>query len=249
MEAFGYFYVRAALQEDGFEAFETRLEYVRKQIEDPHTTLDNAGAVSDRGDHFLSLTDGGSFATQRPMLFRAYSFYVLGRMLRERIGDQAFFRAIDRLGRRNKGTRITTEQRQEGFEESAGINLDDFFDYWVLGGFVPNITLEYTVEPQADGKVTLRGCVVTDVPFGHFDMPVAIGGKKLKDRIDEAKDLDKAGDAVGGMVDVVDGRGPFIATDQEPDARMVADPFGLVLAYSRKEKKVDRTTCQNEGLQ
>ena len=81
------------------------------------------------------------------MLFRAYSFYVLGRMLRERIGDQAFFRAIDRLGRRNKGTRITTEQLQAGFEESAGINLDDFFDYWVRGGFVPNIALEYTVEP------------------------------------------------------------------------------------------------------
>ncbi len=254
VEAFGYFYVRAALQEDGFEAFETRLEYVRKTIEDPTTTRNNDGAVSDRGDHFLSLTDGGSFATQRPMVFRAYSFYVLGRMLRERIGDAAFFRAIDQLGRRNEGERITTELLQDAFERSSGLDLDDFFAYWVRGGFVPQITLEYVVKETSTGTADIIGCVTTDIPFGRFDMPVAVGGRKMAADIGDLKDLEKAGDdAVGGMIDVIDGRGPFMVRDQPLDdkgkIRVAPDPFGLVLAYKRVAKQVERTTCQEEGLQ
>ena len=83
-------------------------------------------------------------------------------------------------------------------------------------------------------------------------MPV--GGRKMKDDIDDLKDLEKAGeDAVGGMIDVVDGRGPFIVRDQPLDDKgkisVVPDPFGLVLAYKRASKQVDRTTCQAEGLQ
>ena len=253
VEAFGYFYVRAALQEEGFEAFENRLEYVRQSIENPIERNNNREAVNSKVDgnrFFLSLTDGGSFATDKPKLFRAYSFYVLGRMLRERIGDQAFFRAIDRLGRRNEGRRITTEQLQAAFEETSGRDLSDFFHYWVRGGFVPKVKLEYTKVPQDDGDVTVLGCVTTDVPFGRFDLPVAIGTGKLKKDIDNPDDLKKAGeDAVGGMINVIDGRGPFIVRDVKPDASVVPDPFGLIVAYQRKSVEVEQTTCQKEGLQ
>lgn len=252
VEAFGYFYVRAALQEEGFEAFENRLEYVRESIERPVERPNNRDAVNSKIDgnrFFLSLTDGGSFATQKPKLFRAYSFYVLGRMLRERIGDQAFFRAIDRLGRRNEGRRITTEQLQAAFEEASGRDLSDFFHYWVRGGFVPKVTLEYAMVPQDDGKATVMGCVTTDVPFGRFDLPVVVGTGKLKKDIDNLDDLKKAGeDAVGGMINVIDGRGPFIVRDVDPEAKLVVDPFGLIVAYQRKAVELKETSCQKEGL-
>jgi hypothetical protein len=37
--------------------------------------------------------------------------------------------------------------------------------------------------------------------------------------------------------------------DVKPDANVVPDPFGLIVAYQRKSVEVEQTTCQREGLQ
>ena len=71
----------------------------------------------------------------------------------------------------------------------SGRDLSDFFHYWVRGGFVPKVRLEYTKVPEDDGEVTILGCVTTDVPFGRFDLPVAIGTGKIKTDIDDPNDL------------------------------------------------------------
>lgn len=250
-EAFGYFYLRAAMKEDGFAAFEDTLEQIRVRIETGDENFNNRGTTNKRRPN-LSLTDGGSFALNMPTLYRDYSFYVLARMLRERLGDQAFFRGIDMLGRRNEGRRINTVQLREAFEQASGEDLTDFFAYWVRGGYVPNITAEYRHEPQPDGKVTVHACVVTDIPFGQFDLPIAVGEGLDKKPPKNAKKAQEARrqlpeDAVGGMVEVIDGRASFSVPDMGPEATVQADPFGLVLAYARKSKKVDKTTCDEEG--
>ena len=172
-DAFGMFYVRSALAEDGFNAFEGRLEWVRESLEDPRETIERRGQIA-VDDRYLSLTDGGSLARQRGKVFNDYGFYVLARMLRERIGDFAFFSALDNFSSRYRGQLVTTEQLQSSFEEAAGIDLDDFFAYWIRGGFVPTVLLEYSVTPDANGTFTVDGCISTDIPFGTFDMPVAI---------------------------------------------------------------------------
>jgi hypothetical protein len=253
-ESFGYFYVRAALKEDGFEAFEDKLELVRENLETGHENFNSggvgkskAGGTSNKRRRFMSLTDGGSFALTSPATFRDYSFYVLGRMLRERVGDYNFFKAIDLLTRRRVGHRITTEQLREAFEQASGQDLEEFFAYWVRGGYVPNVIAEYRHEAQPDGKVTVHACIITDIPFGSFDLPIAVGpgvGTKREKKQEEAL----AEGSVGGMVNVVDGRASFEVPDMDPTAEVAADPFGLILAYSRVSKKVDQTTCEAEGL-
>ena len=232
-DAFGMFYARSAKQEEGFEAFEGRLEYVRKQLEDPHEDVERAGQVT-RKDRFLSLTDGGSMARFRQGVFKDYGFYVMARMLRERIGDFAFFQAIDFFSTRRAGQLVTTEQLQEAFEASSGQDLDHFFSYWIRGGFVPKVTLEYALEPDGEGTFTVDGCITTDIPFGQFDMPVAI--------------RDQSGErGLGGMIMVEDGRGRFAVEGRSEDVELEADPYGLILSYGRKVKKVDQTTYAKEG--
>jgi hypothetical protein len=232
-DAFGMFYVRAAMAEDGFNAFEERLEWVREQLEDPRETIERREQVMVE-DRYLSLTDGGSMARFRPKVFNDYGFYVLARMLRERIGDQAFFSALDQFSSRYRDQLVTTEQLQESFESASGMDLDPFFSYWIRGGFVPTVTLEYSLNPTEAGTFTVDGCILTDIPFGQFDMPVAI-----RDQDDER--------GIGGMIDVIDGRGRFSIEGREKDVSIEADPYGLILSYGRKVKKVDETTCAKEN--
>ncbi len=231
-DAFGMFYVRAVLAEDGFNAFEGRLEWVRESLEKPRETIERRGQVMVK-DRYLSLTDGGSLAVARGKVFNDYGFYVLARMLRERIGDQPFFSALDDFSTRHRGQLVTTEQLQQAFERSSGQDLDAFFSYWIRGGFVPTVELEYSLTPDANGTHTVDGCITTDIPFGTFDMPVAIrdqGGER----------------GIGGLIDVVDGRGRFSVEGREADVALEADPYGLILSYGRRVKKVDETTCAKE---
>nr|MBO84168.1 hypothetical protein [Deltaproteobacteria bacterium] len=231
-DAFGMFYVRSALAEDGFNAFEGRLEWVRESLEDPRETIERREAVVVQ-DRYLSLTDGGSMARERGKVFNDYGFYVLARMLRERIGDQAFFAALDNFSIQHRGQLVTTEQLQAAFEQAAGQDLDEFFAYWIRGGFVPEVLLEYSLNPDENGTYTVDGCLVTDIPFGTFDIPVAI--------------RDQEGErGIGGLIDVVDGRGRFSVEGRQADVELEADPYGLILSYGRKVKKVDTTTCAKE---
>lgn len=231
-DSFGMFYVRAALGEEGFNAFEGRLEFVREQLEDPRETVERQGQVS-RQDRFMSLTTGGA-VTDSNRVLNDYGFYVLARMLRERIGDYAFFSALDHFSERNRGQLVTTADLQAAFEKASGQDLDPFFSYWIRGGFVPKVTLEYSLIPDSEGTFTVDGCVVTDIPFGRFDLPVGI--------------YDQDGERqLGGLIDVVDGRGRFSVDGRGADTKLEADPFGLILSYGRDVKKVDQTTCAAEN--
>lgn len=257
-EAFSFFYVRAALSReetdfDGFAEVEDQLEEVRRLIETGDENFNTVGTQNTRR-RFMSLTDGGSFAISQPTLFRAYSFYVLGRMLRERVGDYAFFAAIDQLGQGSTNRRVTTEDLRASLEATSGQDLEDFFAYWVRGGYIPEVTAEYRRETEADGSVTVHACITTDVPFGSFDLPIAVGtGLPAKMPRLKAKALEVrervADEAVGGMIEVVDGRAAFSVADMQEGSTVLPDPFGLILAYSRTSKEVDQTTCDAEGIQ
>jgi hypothetical protein len=249
-ETFGMFYVRAAKQAEGFEAFEGRLEYIRASLESPVVTNASGGAIADQ-DRYLSLTNTSSYLQSRPKVSSDYGFYLFARMLRERVGDQAYFSAIDRFSTRSRGKLVTTEDLQRAFEEASGQDLDPFFSYWVRGGFVPRVELEVVKRPAADGTVTVEGCVVTDVPFGRFDLPIAVWDDKEAARVDEKiEKAEKKGKeaalerkGVGGMVEVVDGYGAFTVEGRPATAVLEADPYGLILSYGRKVKEVAQTRC------
>ena len=90
----------------------------------------------------------------------------MAEMLRLRIGDQAYFRALDGLAEELAGGLVSTQQLREAFEATSGSELADFFDYWIHGGFIPRLHLDYMVEDAGDGLVRVKGCYQSDVPFG-----------------------------------------------------------------------------------
>ena len=55
---------------------------------------------------------------------------VMAEMLRLRIGDQAYFRALDALAEELAGGLVSTDQLREAFEATSETELSDFFDYF-----------------------------------------------------------------------------------------------------------------------
>ena len=233
-DAYAAYYVRSAF---GNEAYEERMFAVRDIIENVDARAGNeAKADAVRFRRFLSLTGSTDLTDVPQKLLKEYGFYVLGDMLRLRIGDQPYFFALDRLAAAKKERHLTTEELQQAFEAASGQDLSEFFDYWVHGGYLPEVTVEYRTEQSEDGKTRVQGCILSDIPFGSFEIPVEIS--------------DKDGErSVSALVDVDDGRGYFVVPEREGKIEVVADPLSLILAYKRKVKETPKgTTCESEGV-
>ncbi|MCA9490926.1 MAG: hypothetical protein KC621_13450 [Myxococcales bacterium] len=138
----------------------------------------------------------------------AYGPYVTLHMLRGRIGDEAFFGALDRYARDRVDAPATTDRLQAAFEATSGKDLHDFFAWWLVGGFVPALHL------TLDGT---SGTLTSDIPFGTFDVPVVVVTNDGEQTL---------------WVDVVDGTGTFTAPAGTRKVKL--DPDGLVLARTRK---------------
>jgi aminopeptidase N len=52
-------------------------------------------------------------------------------MLREQLGNDAFWTGIRRYTIAHAGQSVTTEDFKRSMEESTGLDLDAFFDKWV----------------------------------------------------------------------------------------------------------------------
>lgn len=226
-EAFASFYIRAAF---GNKAYEERMEALRRMIEDP-TDRGLGNAAVNRTERFLSLSGATPLSDTSPVLRRRLGAYVLGDTLRLRLGDRVYFSALDQLAAARLGKVLTTHDLQSELERASGQDLDDIFDFVVHGGFVPSLRLEVVRTAQADGKETIHGCVISDIPWGRFDVPVEV--------------VDRSGDRrVSALVEVIDGRGSFELNDREGDAETLLDPMAFMIAYERKVVDVKRSSCQ-----
>ncbi|MEL6345351.1 MAG: hypothetical protein AAFV53_19750 [Myxococcota bacterium] len=76
------------------------------------------------------------------------------------------------LAAKYNGRALRTEAAQAVFEEHAETELSDFFDYWVHGGYLPNIDVTVHLD---ETTTRVEGCVQTDVPFGTFVLPIRAG--------------------------------------------------------------------------
>ncbi|MFT4976465.1 MAG: hypothetical protein ACI8S6_002370, partial [Myxococcota bacterium] len=119
-DSFAYFYIRGAF---GFEAYAEVMAELRKDLEEPYelSTGQNANTAwkkSSARSRALSLTNVPWMTDIPGQLRNAYGTYVLAEMLRNRLGDQTFFGALDRLAAQRIGQRMTTEQLQLVFEEA-----------------------------------------------------------------------------------------------------------------------------------
>jgi aminopeptidase N len=76
-------------------------------------------------------------------------------MLRETVGDKAFWKAINTYLKRHQFENVETDDLRKAMEEASGQKLDWFFAQWVYGAGYPKLE----IEPVFEGKtntLTLR---------------------------------------------------------------------------------------------
>jgi hypothetical protein len=172
-DTYASFYVRGVY---GRQGWLDQLDRSRKTIEDPEKRTEWPVEWHDQ-KHFLSLSNGGSFAEAEAELLRRYGQYLTSWMLRKKVGDQAFFRTLDRMAEDRNVRGLDTDRFRRWLEWESDLPLQDWFDYWVEGGFVPTLAVEARMVPKADG-LEVRGCIATDVPFGRMELPIRVADQR-----------------------------------------------------------------------
>jgi len=106
-------------------------------------------------------------------------------MLREQMGDEAFFRAIKHYLEANRLQNVVSADLAKAIEESSGTNVDRFFDQWIYGAGAPRFTVRSTYDDA--GKHVSLSVKQTQKVEGHvglFRVPIQISittanGEKL----------------------------------------------------------------------
>ena len=106
-------------------------------------------------------------------------------MLREQMGDEAFFRALKHYLEANRLQNVVSADLAKAIEESSGRNFDQFFDQWIYGAGAPRFTVRSTYDDS--GKKVSLSVKQTQKVEGHvglFHVPIEVSittssGEKL----------------------------------------------------------------------
>src|SRR5262249_55462235 len=130
-----------------------------------------ASAVLPSGGEPVPLARGSDLQSGPALLYAtAKGAYVL-HMLRQRIGDDAFFKLLRSwAGRRRFGRASTADFVAFATETAGAETLAGFFEQWVRGASVPDPSVQFSTSPAADGGQHVRG-VVSGLPLG-FRSPI-----------------------------------------------------------------------------
>lgn len=106
-------------------------------------------------------------------------------MLREQLGDEAFFRAVKHYLETYRLQNVVSADLAKAIEESSGTNVDQFFDQWIFGAGAPRFVVRSTYD-EAAKKVNLEVTQTQklDAHVGLFRMPIEVAiatpsGEKL----------------------------------------------------------------------
>ena len=96
-------------------------------------------------------------------------------MLREQLGDDVFFHALQHYLEVNRLENVVTSDLIKAIEESTHVDVDRFFDEWIYGGGAPRFAVSTTYDAGAR-EVRLQVQQTQDVRghVGLFEMPVEV---------------------------------------------------------------------------
>src|SRR5258708_3457176 len=102
-------------------------------------------------------------------------------MLRERIGDEAFFKGLRDYYNDHRDANATTEDLRRALEQSSGKNLKQFFARWIYGAGHPR----YQVRWGLTRNGTLLRVTISQIQNGNafldpIPIEVAVDGQKIK---------------------------------------------------------------------
>jgi aminopeptidase N len=97
------------------------------------------------------------------------------RMLREKLGDEDFYRALRHYLEANRGQNVVTADLQKAIEQATSVNVDKFFDEWVYGAGAPKFEVSYAYDPDAhEVKLSVKQTQKVEGRVGLFDVPIDI---------------------------------------------------------------------------
>lgn len=104
-------------------------------------------------------------------------------MLRALLGDDQFFRSIQRYIRDNQERSVITQDLADAIAAETGRNLDWFFDQWVYRPGHPNFKVSWSYDDNAKlATVSVRQTQATNDGTPVFRMPVTIDFRKGRGR-------------------------------------------------------------------
>ncbi len=96
-------------------------------------------------------------------------------MLRHQIGEDAFYRGIRHYLEVNRGKNVVTADLAKAIEESAHINVDQFFSQWLYGAGAPKFDLSYSYDSEKHQVLlTVKQTQKIEGSVGLFRVPVEV---------------------------------------------------------------------------
>jgi aminopeptidase N len=97
------------------------------------------------------------------------------RMLREKLGDEAFYGALRHYLEVHRGRNVVTADLQKAIEETTATNVDKFFEQWVYGAGAPKFDVSYSYDAEAkQTTLTVKQTQKVEGRVGVFDVPLDI---------------------------------------------------------------------------
>ncbi len=96
-------------------------------------------------------------------------------MLREQIGEDAFYRGLKYYLDVNRGKNVVTADLAKAIEEFAHVNVDQFFSQWLYGAGAPKFDLSYTYDGEKHQvMLTVKQIQRVEGRVGLFRVPVEV---------------------------------------------------------------------------
>jgi aminopeptidase N len=180
------------------ESFANYSEYLWREYKygkdaaDAHSYSDMTGYLNSQSENKDLVRH---YYRDKEDMFDAVSYNKGGRilhMLRNFVGDSAFFKALNNYLTTNKFKSGEAHQLRLAFEEVTGKDLNWFFDQWYFGAGHPKLDITYDYD-DAGKKVNV---IVKQTQSGNkvFKLPVAVdiyeNGKKTRNKIWVTKKTD-----------------------------------------------------------
>lgn len=120
-------------------------------------------------------------------MFDAVSYNKGGRilhMLRNYVGDSAFFKSLNLFLTNNKFKAAEAHQLRLAFEEVTGKDLNWFWNQWYFGAGHPKLSIDYVYD---DNAKNVKVIVQQNQPGKAFILPIAVdiynGAKKVRHKV------------------------------------------------------------------
>lgn len=153
--------------------------------------------MTEQQGYFYAAEDGGhplihyGYGSREDM-FDAHSYNKGGcilHMLRQYVGDEAFFAALNRYLKKNEYTEVEVDELRMAFEDITGQDLSWYFNQWFIGAGHPILDIEYgwdvdTKKASVTVTQSQSGANVAHV----FNLPIAmdiydVSGKARRENV------------------------------------------------------------------